>query len=64
MAAEQLGSNPIYETLKEGLKETNIQILAPGLEGYDESIKRWSEAAEKRAVHDFSLTSQCLIVPL
>jgi hypothetical protein len=51
--------NPIYELLAQGLQGGDIEILAPGLDGYDESIKRWSDAAEKRAVssENFALRS-------
>jgi hypothetical protein len=41
-------NNKIYQTLVDGLQ--GIEILAPGIEGYEDSIKRWSEAVEKRAV--------------
>lgn len=50
MAAKSLENNSIYQTLLKGLGDRDVEILAPGIDGYEENIKRWSEAAEKRAV--------------
>lgn len=42
--------NRIYHIVVNGLQDTDIEIIAPGHEKYEESIVRWSEAAEKKAV--------------
>lgn len=39
---------PPVEALRESLKASTV--LTPDSEGYEVSLKRWSEAAEKRAV--------------
>mgnify|MGYP000872353339 CR=1 FL=1 len=36
--------------LKEQLRSTGAEVLTPGSAGYAESIKRWSDTAEKQAV--------------
>jgi hypothetical protein len=46
-----MGSLPdVYKLLKEELKDTSAEVLTPDSPGYGESIKRWSEHCEKRAV--------------
>jgi hypothetical protein len=46
-----MGSIPdVYKLLKEDLKDTGAEVLTPDSPGYGESIKRWSENCEKRAV--------------
>lgn len=46
-------NNSIYHTVANGLQGTNIEILGPEHEKYPETIVRWSEAAEKKAVSRF-----------
>ena len=49
-----MGSTPsdIYEELKGALSSTGAEVLLPGDgEKYQESIKRWSDHCEKRAVY-------------
>jgi hypothetical protein len=46
----EISNNKIFQTVAEGLQGTNVELLAPGLDGYEENIKKYSEAAEKRAV--------------
>ena len=41
-------SSSLIEQLKAELKGGTV--LTPGSEGYEASLKRWSETAEKRAV--------------
>jgi hypothetical protein len=53
--ASELSNNKIYQVLTHELKDTDVEILAPGLDGYEASIVRWSEAAEKKAVSILSL---------
>jgi hypothetical protein len=36
--SSELSNNKIYQFLAEGLKGTDVEILAPGLGGYEESI--------------------------
>lgn len=44
----------IYAQLKEQLKSSKAEVLFPSDgEKYEESIKRWSEHCEKRAVRYF-----------
>jgi hypothetical protein len=43
-------SQDVYALLKKELYDTEAQVLLPNDEGYAESIKRWSEHCEKRAV--------------
>lgn len=38
----------LAQQLQAGLE--GATVLTPGSEGYEESLKRWSETAEKRAV--------------
>lgn len=57
----KLSNNKIYQNVADGLKGSDIEILAPGLDGYEQSIKRWSDAAEKRAVRVLKLSS-CLLL--
>jgi hypothetical protein len=53
-----MGSLPnVYNLLKEELKDTSAEVLTPDSPGYGESIKRWSEHCEKRAVCTISTTS-------
>ena len=47
---EAMLDKEIYRTFVRQLKDEGIEILTAGNECYEESIKRWSEAAEKRAV--------------
>ena len=44
----------VIQSLREALKDSNAQLLVHGDEGYDESIKRWSETSEMRAVRERS----------
>lgn len=41
-------SSSLAQQLQAELK--GATVLTPGSEGYEESLKRWSETAEKRAV--------------
>jgi hypothetical protein len=43
-------SNAIHRTFADALQGVDVEILVPGGDGYEDSIKRFSEAAEKRAV--------------
>ncbi|PSN69942.1 FAD-binding domain-containing protein [Corynespora cassiicola Philippines] len=46
-----MGSAPnVYELLRKELQGTDAKVLTPESEGYAESIKRWSEHCEKKAV--------------
>lgn len=54
----KMGSAPqIYTKLKDSLSGSGAEVLLPDSPGYAESIKRWSEHCEKRAVspsHDLA----------
>jgi hypothetical protein len=43
-------SEESLSALKGQFQDSAVEILTPGDEGYDENIKRFSDAAEKRAV--------------
>lgn len=45
----QDANNP-YDVLRVQLAPTNAEILTPASPGYEESIKRWSDTCEKKAV--------------
>lgn len=46
-----MGSAPnVFATLREQLKGSGAEVLTPDSPGYAESIKRWSEHCEKKAV--------------
>ena len=47
-APQNMSSKQIYQTFADALQ--GVEILTPGKDGYEESLKRFSEAAEKRAV--------------
>ena len=40
----------VVQELRDSLKTSEADVLTPDSEGYSESIKRWSDAIEKRAV--------------
>jgi hypothetical protein len=50
MPASVTAECSICKVLVGGLQGTGIQILAPGQDQYQESLVRWSDAAEKKAV--------------
>ncbi|KAF2021670.1 FAD-binding domain-containing protein [Aaosphaeria arxii CBS 175.79] len=39
----------VYETLRQQLRGSGVEVLIPDSEGYEASIKRWSDHCEKRA---------------
>lgn len=41
----------LEQQVVETLKQANIEIFTPDIDGYEALIERWSEAAAKRAVH-------------
>ncbi len=43
-------SSDIFGSLRGELNPPRAEILTPGSPGYEESIKRWSDTCEKRAV--------------
>jgi len=43
-------ANNLYDALRVQLGPTNAEILTPASLGYEESIKRWSDTCEKKAV--------------
>ena len=43
-------ASDVYSALREELKGTGAEVLTPDSEGYAESIRRWSEHCEKKAV--------------
>lgn len=49
MVGIKLASSAI-DALQQGLKGSTAQVILPGDTEYEESIKRWSETSEKRAV--------------
>lgn len=50
-------SEETLSALKEQFRSPAIEILTPDDEGYNENIKRFSDAAEKRAVRNLQINS-------
>ncbi|KAH7126673.1 hypothetical protein B0J11DRAFT_549564 [Dendryphion nanum] len=55
-----MSSPEIYQKIKQELQDAGAKVLLPGDEGYEESLKRWSEHCEKKAaivIHPTSPTT-------